>query len=114
MISETVPVLFILAAVVAISLWLEERYRVFKSLGAALVAILLAMVLSNVGLLSDSSPAYGFLVGPGVYAGIVLILLSVNLDSIRNAGPKMLKAFGLGALGTGLGSMIQTMVLLIR
>ena len=81
------------------------------SLGAALVAILLAMMLSNVGLLSDSSPAYGFLVGPGVSAGVVLILLSVNLGSIRKAGPKMLKAFGLGALGTGLGSMVMALLL---
>ncbi|MCG8605496.1 DUF819 family protein, partial [bacterium] len=90
MVSGTITVLFILATVVFISIKLEARYRVFRSLGAALVSILLAMVLSNIGLLSDSSPAYGFLVGPGVSAGVVLILLSVDLGSVRKAGPTML------------------------
>jgi uncharacterized membrane protein len=111
MVSGTIAVLFILATVVFISIRLEARYRVFRSLGAALVSILLAMVLSNVGLLSDSSPAYGFLVGPGVSAGVVLILLSVDLGSVRKAGPVMLKAFAVGAVGTAVGSMLMATLL---
>ncbi|MFQ5676270.1 MAG: DUF819 domain-containing protein [bacterium] len=111
MVSNPVAVLFILAAVVYVSLKLEERSSVFRKLGAALVGILLGMVLSNVGLLPGNSPAYEFLVGPGVSASVVLILLSVDIRSIRNAGPVMLKAFAIGAVGTAIGSMLMAALL---
>ena len=45
MISDPVAVLCVLAAVVFVSIRLEERFTLFKSLGAALVGILLAMLL---------------------------------------------------------------------
>ncbi len=111
MVTEPVAVFFVLAIVVFISLWLEERYKTFRSLGAALVGILLALVLSNIGILPGISPAYDFLIGSGVSAGIVLILLSVDIRSIRKAGPMMLKAFGIGTVGTAVGSMIMAYIL---
>jgi uncharacterized membrane protein len=110
-ISNPLAVFFVLAAVVYVSLRLEGRFKVFRSLGAALVGILFAMVLSNLGVISDGSPTYDFLVGPGVSAGVALILLSVDVRSIRQAGPKMLYAFGVGALGTATGSIIFALLL---
>ena len=41
------------------------------------------MVLSNAGLIPGQSPVYDFFTGYGVLAGTVLILLSVDLASIR-------------------------------
>ena len=111
MVSDPVLIFFVLATVVFISIRLEERYDLFRSLGAALVGILFAMLLANVGFLPDNSPAYEFLVGPVVSAGVVLILLSVDIRSIRKAGPLMLKAFGIGAVGTAIGSMFIASVL---
>ena len=104
MIVNPAAILAILAAVVFISLWLEQNYSFFRKLGAAMVGILFGMVLSNAGLLPNNSPAYDFLVGPGVSAAVVLILLSVDVRSIRKAGPVMLKAFALGAVGTARGN----------
>jgi uncharacterized membrane protein len=106
MISEPVAVLCILTAVVFISVRLEEQFKLFKSLGAALVGILLAMLLSNVGFIPGNSPVYEFLVGPGVSVGIALILLSVDIRSILQAGPRMLAAFGIGAAGTAIGAVV--------
>jgi len=40
MVSDPITIIFILALVVLISIWLEERYKMFRSLGAALVGIL--------------------------------------------------------------------------
>ena len=111
MVSDPITIIFILAVVVFIAIWLEERYRMFRSLGAALVGILFAMVLSNVGILPGNSTAYEILVGPIVSAGIVLILLSVDISSIRKAGPVMLKAFGIGAVGTAIGAVIMGSIL---
>ena len=111
MIVNPAAILAILAAVVFISLWLEQNYSLFRKLGAAMVGILFGMVLANAGLLPNKSPAYDFLVGPGVSAAVVLILLSVDVRSIRKAGPVMLKAFALGAVGTAIGSAIMASLL---
>lgn len=105
MISDPFTVFLVLAAVVYVAIWLETHVIVFRSLGAALVGILLGLVLSNIGVLPGTSPAYQFLMGTGVNVGIALILLSVDLRSIIQAGPRMLAAFGIGAVGTAVGAI---------
>ena len=111
MITEPLTIFLILAAVVFVAIQLENRVRVFRALGAALTGILLGMVLSNTGILPGVSPTYSFLMGDGVYFGIALILLSVDLRSIFQAGPGMLAAFGIGAAGTALGAITGGLLL---
>ncbi len=108
--TNPVLILFVLAAVVLAALWLEDHLRPFRKIGAAATAILLALTLSNLGLIPGESPVYDFLLGQAVIAGIVLILLSVNLGSIRDAGAPMLAAFAIGAVGSGLGAVIMARV----
>ena len=111
MITDPVAVFLVLATVVFASVVLEERFALFRSLGAALVGILLAMILSNTGLIPGTSPTYEFLMGPGVSIGIAMILLSVDVKSVLKAGPTMLAAFGIGALGTAVGAFTGAMLL---
>ena len=91
MISDPTAVFFVLAAVVALALALERRWHLFRSFGAAFVGILLGMILSNTGVLPGRSPAYDFLVGPAVSAGIVLIQQSGRSRFV----PEMLTAYDL-------------------
>ncbi len=102
-----VLVLFALAAVVLAALWLEAHVAPFRKIGAAATAILLALTLSNLGVIPGESPVYDFMLGRAVIAGIILILLSVSLSSIREAGAPMLAAFGIGAVGSALGAVIM-------
>ncbi len=111
MITNPVAVFLVLALVVYVAVRLEERYVLFRSLSAALVGILIAMILSNVGFLPGNSTAYDFLSSTGVSLGIALILLSVDVRSVLQAGPGMLAAFGLGAIGTAIGSTMAALVL---
>lgn len=111
MVTNTVAIFFVLAFAVIISLWLEKRFRAFKKLGAGAIAILIGILLSNSGFLPGDSIAYDFLMSQGVSASIVLILLSVDIRSIKNAGPTMLKAFLLGAIGSALGAMTMSWIL---
>lgn len=111
MIADPLAIFLVLAVIVLVALQLEQRSRLFRSLGAALVAILLGMVLSNTGVLPEESRTYELLMGPGVSMGVVLILLSVDMHSIRQAGPSMLVAFGIGALGTAIGALVSGLVL---
>lgn len=111
MISDPFAVLVVLAAVVYVSIQLDRNVKVFRALGSVLVAILLAMALSNAGLLPDRSPTYDFLSSTGVSVAIVLILLTVDLRSVFSAGPQMLVAFLIGAVGTALGASSAALVL---
>ncbi|HIF24222.1 MAG TPA: DUF819 family protein [Gemmatimonadetes bacterium] len=106
MISDPLAVFLALAVVVLVALELEARFPLFRALGSALVGILIGMLLSNTGVLPGESEAYQLLMGPGVSMGVVLILLSVDMGSVRQAGPKMLGAFGFGALGTAIGALV--------
>jgi len=110
-IVDTTAVLCILAAVVAVAVALEARYKPFRALGSALVGILLGMLLSNTGIIPGDSPAYVFLAGPAVSAGIVLILLTVDVRTVIQAGPRMLAAFAVGALGSAVGASVAAFVL---
>ena len=111
MISEPRTVLFVLTIVVVVSLMLEKRVALCRSFGAAFVCLITGMVLSNIGLLPGSSPTYDFLMGPGVSIGIALILFNVNVKSVLEAGPRMLAAFGLGAVGTAVGATVGALLL---
>ena len=111
MIEDPFAVFLALAAVVFVAIQLERRVGVFRSLGAALVGILLAMLLSNIGILPGTSPTYEFLMGTGVNLAIALILLSVDLGSVLKAGSGMLAAFGIGALGTAVGAITGGLLL---
>ena len=111
MIEDPFAVFLVLAAVVFVAVQLERRVGVFRSLGAALVGILLAMLLSNIGILPGTSPTYQFLMGTGVNIAIALILLSVDLGSVVKAGSGMLAAFGIGALGTAVGAITGGLLL---
>ena len=111
MITNPFAVFLVLALVVLAAIYLEKHYKVFRALSAALVGILLAMVLSNVGLIPGESKAYDYLIDPGVSLGIVLILLSVDVKTVVQAGPRMLAAFGIGSLGTAVGALVSGLLL---
>ena len=111
MITDPVAILVVLAGVVYVAVQLDRQFKVFRALGSALVSILLAMALSNAGFLPDTSPTYQFLSSTGVSVAIVLILLTVDVRSVLSAGPQMLVAFLIGAVGTALGAVSAALAL---
>ncbi len=111
MISNPVGVFGVLSLVVFGMVWLQQRYKGFKKLGAAAASILAAMVLSNAGVLPGESGVYDFFTRYGVLAGIVLILLGVDIRSVWAAGSTLLKAFIIGAAGSTLGAITMAFLL---
>ena len=107
---DSLLVLLVLATVVLVALWLEHHVRAIQKIGSAATVILLALVLSNTGLIPGESPVYDFLLGRAVIAGIILILLNVSLASIREAGATMLIAFAIGAVGSAIGAVVMAFV----
>jgi uncharacterized membrane protein len=110
MITNPVAIFSILSVIVFSVIWLE-RFRSFRKLGVAAASILLAMVLSNAALIPGESSVYDFFTGYGVLAGTVLILLGVDLNSIRSAGSTMVLAFLIGAVGSVAGAVTMGFLL---
>ena len=79
-----------------------------RALGSVLLAIVIAAIAANLGLLPSQSAVYDALGGIGVNLGIALILLGVDFRSVVKAGPSMLMAFGLGVIGTAAGALVAT------
>lgn len=110
MITDPIAILVVLTGLVWLALKLEKGHGLFRSLGAGLVVILLGMALSNSGVLPGQSPTYQWLSGTGVSLAVALILLSVDVRSVVQAGPNMLIAFAIGAASTATGAIVGAIV----
>ena len=108
LIAEPLYVLAVLALLVAFSEWVCRK-RGFRQIGSALVVILAAALLANIGVLPSSSnapPLYDGIFGCLAPLAIFFLLLDVRLKDLRLAGLPMLLLFGLGAASTIAGSLV--------
>ncbi len=113
LVADPVAVLAVLLVAVALSVWLG-RLPYFRTLGGALIAILIGATLANLGIIPtpDEMPRlYDPIFSEVTLAAIFLILLEVNLRAVKQAGTPMLFAFALGALGTMLGVLAASALL---
>jgi len=101
MMSGTAWTLAVLAGTVLVADRLA-RTSVGRRLGAALIAIVVAAVLANVGVIpsaSNAPPVYEAIFGVVAPIALFLMMLDVRLDRLRAAGKPMLVAFGAGTAG---------------
>ncbi len=86
-------------------LWAEKTVWGAKVSGA-MVTLLTTFLLSNINILPSTSSVYGTVWSTWVPLAIPLLLLQANLAKIlKEAGPTLI-AFGLGAVGTLVGTVI--------
>lgn len=111
MIGDPVALACLIAASTALAFWLEGRFGWARSVGAALIAIVLGAALSNLGLVPSRSPVYDGIFGPVTSLAIAWLLIAVRFGDLREAGPGMLVAFAIGVAGTAIGSVVGTGIL---
>jgi uncharacterized membrane protein len=104
MITAPLALSALIVFVAALSFLLDRHVRLLSRVGAGMLAILIAAVLSNAGLVPIESPVYDVILGPVTSLAIAWLLLSVNLGDLRKVGGKVLIAFGLAVAGTALGA----------
>lgn len=97
-----VAALFVIAA----AGFLMEKTRIGALLTGAVWAILFAIIASNVGLIPQDSPGYGFVFTYFVPILIPLFLMKADLKKIFFETGRMTLAFLLAALGTVLGALL--------
>ena len=105
--DDTWSLMVILCAGVALSIWLEQKYNWASKISGAIIALIIAMVLANVGIIPTSCPLYDDVVwGIVVPMGIPLLLLQCNVKKIWRETGRMLTVFLIGAVGTIVGAFI--------
>jgi len=100
----------VIVGITALAFWLDHRFPALSRLGASLLAIVLGALVSNLGLVPVSSGVYDLIMGPLTSLAIAWLLLSVSLADVKKAGPGMLSAYGLAALGTALGAFVAAVL----
>lgn len=109
MIRDPVSVAAVIAVATGLAFWVEGRFGWGPKVGAALVAIAIGALLSNLGLVAAESPVYDGIFGPVTSLAVVWLLFGVDLRDLRAAGLPMLAAFGIAVVGTASGSALATL-----
>ena len=105
--DNTIALLAVMCLGVAFSIWLEQKYNWASKVSGAIIALILAMVMANLGIIPTSCPLYDDVVwGIVVPVGIPLLLLQCNLKKIWSQTGRMLVIFLIGAVGTMAGAFL--------
>lgn len=90
----------------ALAIWLEQRYRWAGRLSGPVIALLIAMFLSNTRIVPTEAPAYDFVGAWLVPLAIPLLLFRADLREIMRTGGRVFLLFHLSALGTAIGTIV--------
>jgi uncharacterized membrane protein len=101
----------LIAAGTALSIWLEQTYRLAARLSGPVLALLIAMILTNARVMPTASPAYDFVGDWLVPLAIPLLLFRANLKEIIRTGGRVFAIFHLSAVGTLLGVVAAAFLL---
>ena len=105
--DDTWGLLGVMCVSVALAIFLEQKYQWAAKVSGSVIALILAMVMANIGILPIQSVLYDDIVwGVIVPMGIPLLLLQCNLKKIWREAGKMLTVFLIGAVGTIVGALL--------
>ena len=110
---SSLHILAVLLAVVAAADWLGRKPG-GRILGGALLVIVLAAILANLGIIplaSENVPVYNQLLGTLAPISIFWLLLNAKLGSLKQAGGPMLALFAIAAVGTVAGVVVAGLLL---
>jgi len=103
--DDTFGLWAVILASVALSIHLERRYAWAAKLSGPVIALMLAMVLSNLQLMPKQAPTYEITDKYLVPLAIPLLLMRANVFRVvRKTGPLFL-AFHISSVGTVLGAL---------
>ena len=105
--ENTWVLMSVMMAAVAASIYLEQRYVWASRITGAVIALVIALVLVNVGIIPSAAPIYGDVVwGYFVPLAIPLLLLQTNIRKIWRETGQLLAIFLIGSFGTIAGAVI--------
>lgn len=108
MFTNSLTILTILCLNIVVSEWLNTK-PFFKHIGTGLMVIILTAIVANLGIIPASTPATPLYDGIFTYIAplsIFLMLLNINLNSLKKAGKPMLIMFLIGSVATVIGTLV--------
>ncbi len=96
----------ILIFAASFGIWAEQNTRWGSKLSAVVISILFTFLLSNFSIIPTSAPTYDIVWSYLVPLAVPLLLFKANIRRIiKEAGPTLI-AFGIGSVGTIVGTII--------
>lgn len=96
----------IIVSIAAISIYLESKYELVAKISGAIVALVCAMLLSNLNIIPIDSPVYDNVWAYVVPMAIPLLLFQCNISKIWRESGRLLIIFLISSIGTVAGSII--------
>ena len=105
--ADNTWVLFaILVVIAAAAIWLEQNFKWASKVTGCVLALLGAMILSNVGIIPVQAAAYDFVWDYVVPLAIPLLLFQANIKKIWKDSGRMLAIYLISGLGTLAGGFV--------
>ena len=105
--DDTWALLALMAASVALAIWLEQKYVWASKISGAIIALLIALAAANLAISPTSCVLYDSIVWDyAVPMGIPLLLLQCNMKKIWKETGRMMAVFLIGAAGTVAGAFL--------
>ena len=101
----------ICAAGAAAAIYLEQRYAWAAKASGAIVALVLALILSNLGIIPTASPVWDTVWSYVVPLSLPLLLMQCNVRDMGKDSLRFLGIFLFGSIGTMVGAVLGFMVL---
>lgn len=108
MFTNSLSILTVLCLNIVVAEWLNTK-AFFKHIGTGLMVIILTAIVANTGIIPASTPATPLYDGIFAYIAplsIFLMLLNINLNSLKKAGKPMLIMFLIGSVATVIGTLV--------
>lgn len=96
----------ILAAIAALSIYLEQKYQWASKITGCVIALIGAMILSNLRIIPVDATAYDFVWDYVVPLAIPMLLFNANVKKIWKESGRLLAIYLLSGLGTVAGGFV--------
>lgn len=109
--DDTLVLWGIIIIVASISIVLEQRFKWASRISGAIIALVIAIILSNTGIIPTESSVYDAVWSVIVPLAIPLLLFQINLKKLFRESGRLLLIFLISSIGTVAGTTIAFFML---
>lgn len=109
--DDTLVLWGIIIIVASISIVLEQRFKWASRISGAIIALVIAIILSNAGIIPTESSVYDAVWSVIVPLAIPLLLFQINLKKLFRESGRLLLIFLISSIGTVTGTTIAFFML---
>ena len=110
--DQTWPLLALMCGWVALSIWLEQKFKWASKLSGAILALIGALLMVNLKIIPTNAPVFDdFVWGIAVPLAIPMLLLKCDLKKMWKDTGRFLVIFLLGSVGTMVGAVLAFLLL---